>query len=146
MILDAQNLYSDAQEIPDTTPVASTNIIDHGADRNLGIGTPMAVLITVDVGLAGDATETLTAALQTDDNASFSSATTVASTGALSEAQTVAGSKIVLAVPPNTAMERYSRLLITLGGTNPTATITAALLPQSMIQNEANYADAITIS
>jgi hypothetical protein len=146
MILDAQNLYSDAQALTGTSLVASTNIIDHGADRNLGLGTPMAVLVTIDVA-AGGTTPTLTIAIQTDDNASFSSPTTVTgTTSALAAAALTAGAKFVYVLPADTTMERYSRVAYTPGGTSPTVTVTAALLPLSMIQNEANYADAITIS
>jgi hypothetical protein len=145
MILDAQNLYSDAQALTGTSLVASTNIIDHGSDRNLGLGTPLSVVVTVDVA-AGGTTPTLTIVLQTDDNSSFSSATTVVTTAALAAAVLTAGAKFVLALPADATMERYSRIAYTQGGTTPTITVTAWLTPTEMIQNEANYADAITIS
>ena len=145
MILDAQLLYSDAQALTGTTLVASTNIVDHGSDRNLGLGEPLSVVITVDVA-AGGTTPTLTAVLQTDDNSGFSSATTVATTAAIAGATLTAGAKIVLAVPADAAMERYSRIAYTQGGTAPTVTVTAFMIPTSMVQNESNYADAITIS
>lgn len=144
MILDGQNLYSDAQAL--TTTAASTNLIDHGADRNLGIGEPMSLVITIDV--AADATnsdETYVAQLQTDDNSSFSSATSVG--GAITITRgTAAGTKFVMAVPADTTFERYSRVNYTLGGTTPTVTLTAFLQPSNAIQNEVAYADNITIS
>jgi hypothetical protein len=146
MYMDAQLTYSDAQALTGTSAVASTNIVDHGADRNLGIGTPLAVLVTIDVALAGSATETLTIVLQTDDNAAFSSATTVASTGALSEAQAAAGQKIAIPLPPDTSIERYTRLSYTMAGTTPTCTVTASLVPQTSIPQEVFYPDAIVIS
>jgi Bbp16-like protein len=145
MILDAQNLYSDAQAL--TATAVSTNIIDHGADGNLGIGEPMCVLITVDVALDNTTTnETYTATLETDDNAAFTSATAVSDARTLT-AGSAAGTKFVINVPPNTVMERFSRLTYTLGGTTPTATLTAALIPLSFLANGVVfYNDAITIS
>ena len=47
MFLDGQNLYSDAQAL--TATAASTNLIDHGSDRDLGIGEPLVAVIVVDV-------------------------------------------------------------------------------------------------
>lgn len=145
MILDSQNLYSDAQAL--TATAASTNLIDHGADRNLGIGEPMALVITIDVaadGTTGD--ETYSAQLQTDDNSGFSSATSVGGAVSIPRTTAVAGTKYVMAVPPDTTFERYSRVNFTLAGTTPTVTLTAFLQPMSAIQNDGYYADAITIS
>lgn len=143
MYLDAQLLYSDAQALVATA--VSTNIVDHGADRNLGIGEPLAIVVIVDVALdrtTGD--ETYAVTLQTDDNAAFSSATTV--TGPVSLLTYAAGTKFIIPVPPDTLMERFSRLNYTLGGITPTGTVTAFMIPLSMIQNDVHYADAITIT
>ena len=63
MRIDAQNLYSDAQAI--TADAASTNSIDHGSDRNIGLGEPLSVVIIVDVAAAGGGTLAIT--IQTDD-------------------------------------------------------------------------------
>jgi hypothetical protein len=143
MFLDDQNLYSDAQAL--TATAASTDLIDHGADRNLGIGEPMVVEILLDVAADNTTTdETYSVALQTDDNASFSSATTVGSVTIVAGA--VAGTRYHIPLPPNSVLERYSRLNYTLGGTTPTVTVTAALLPYSFVQNNVVYADGITIS
>jgi len=144
MILDAQNLYSDAQAL--TATAASTNLIDHGSDRNIGIGEPLVVSLTVDV--AADftsANETYQFDLETDDNAAFSSATVVVSR-IITAAVLTLGSKHAIPVPPDTRMERFSRINYTLGGTTPTVTVTAALLPQSFLQNEFAYPDGFTIS
>lgn len=142
MILDAQLMYSDAQAL--TATAASTNVVDHGSDRNLGMGVALAILIVFDVALAGT-TPTLTIALQTDDNAAFSSAAQVAITASITAA--AVGAKYVIMLPPDTSMERFSRLNYTLGGTSPTATVTAMMLPANFISQENTYyADAITIS
>lgn len=143
MIVDKFNTYSDAQVL--TATAASTDLVDHGADRNLGIGEPMVVEILLDV--AADATtgdETYSAALQVDDSASFGSPTTIGSVTIAAGA--AAGTRYYIPVPPNTAFERYSRLNFTLGGTTPTVTVTAHLVPQSFVDQYVQYADAITIS
>jgi hypothetical protein len=146
MIIDAQLLFSDAQALTGTSAVNSTNLIDLGADRNIGVGEPLAVVITVDVAAAGT-TPTLTTVVQADDNAAFSSAGTVATTAALAAAQLTAGAKIVIPLPADTLTERFIRLQYTQGGTTPTVTVTAFLQPLSMVGVGENiyYADAITI-
>lgn len=143
MILDAQHLYSDAQALSGTG-AASTNLIDHGpgAERRLGTGEPMAVVITVDTAMAGTS-PTFQATLQSDDAAGFASAATVAQSK--SYTALAAGAKIVIPIPPGDATERYTRLNYVLGGTTPTVTVTAALQPMSMIQNDAVYADGFAI-
>lgn len=144
MIFDILNTYSDAQAL--TATAASTNIIDHGSDRNMGIGTPLSVLVVVDVALDNTTTdETYTVTVQTDDNASFSSPTTVVAATTLA-AGSAAGTKFVIAIPQNSVFERYSRLSYTLGGTTPTGTVTAMLVPSEFIQNEVYYPRGYTVA
>ncbi|HXF44853.1 MAG TPA: hypothetical protein VNK91_01925 [Burkholderiaceae bacterium] len=141
-ILDSQNLYSDAQAL--TATAVSTNVIDHGAtERRLGSGEPMGVLITVDVALAGT-TPTFQVTLQSDSADTFPSPATVAQTETFSTL--AAGAQIVLPVPPRKATERFTRLNYTLGGTTPTITVTAALMPLSMIPTDAIYPDGFAIT
>jgi hypothetical protein len=141
MILDAQLQFSKTQAL--TATAVSTNSIDLGVQRNIGIGTGMAVIVTCDVALAGT-TPTLQVGIQFDDNSSFSSPNTVSSS--IQVSALAAGSKIVVPVPAMPNGERYVRLNYTLGGTTPTATVTAYLQPASMVQNEGVYKDAYTIS
>jgi len=57
MYIDAQGLFSDAQAL--TATAASTNIVDLGSDRNIGVGEEMVVAIFLDVAADdGDADET----------------------------------------------------------------------------------------
>lgn len=143
MYVDAHNQYCDAQAF--TATAASTSYIDHGSDRNLGVGEPLALFVLVDV--ASDFTtgnETYSLAWETDDNSSFSSAATLRTitlTGAVA-----AGTKFVTIADPDTTFEQYSRLNFTLGGTTPTVTLTAFLVPACMVQNDRQYPDGITIS
>lgn len=144
MYLDSQLLFSDAQALSATA--ASTNLVDLGVDANQGIGEPLAVVITVDVAADGTTTdETYAFALQTDDNSSFSSAATILSR-TIGYASLTAGSQHVIPVPADTSLERYVRLNYTLGGTTPTVTVTAALVPQKFLQNYQAVADGVTIT
>lgn len=143
MILDGQHLFSDAQALTETA--ASTNVIDLGADRNLGQGEPMAVMLLLDVaadGTTGD--ETYSVAIQTDDNVGFSSAATLETLTITRGA--VAGTKYFHVLKPDTSCERYLRINYTLGGTTPTVTVTAFLTPLSFVDKYVSYADGFTIS
>lgn len=138
--VDAQNLYSDAQAL--TVTAVSTNLIDHGQDRNLGVGKPLGIVITVDVSAAGGGT--LTISLQADDNSGFASPATVSTTTAIAAATLVAGAQIVLPVPPDTLMERFSRLNYVLA-TMTGITVTAYMAPIDQIQNAQQYAAGVTV-
>jgi hypothetical protein len=138
--VDAQNLYSDAQALVATA--ASTNIIDHGQDRNLGVGEPLVVVVTVDVAAAGGGT--LAIAIQADDNSGFASPGTVATTAAIAAAALGAGALVVIPVPPDLATERFSRLnytMVTMTG----ITLTAYLTRANMVQNAVQYASGIPL-
>lgn len=130
-IYDVQCMFSDDQGSL-TTSVASTNIIDLGSgfNRNIGPGEP----IKVEVRITADMTEsanTITCSLQTDDNASFSSATTLASSAATALSSLEAGDKIVVVgTVPDTGVERYLRMYYTLSATTAgnVGTLQAALV------------------
>ena len=157
MFLDAENQFSDAQAV--TADAIGTNTIDLGVDRSIGTGEPMGVLFTVDV-----------AASQTNSDEDYQFdleyATDVGQTTGrqligrrIFEAGTpdapaqnadllVAGFQFVIPVPPTTAAEgeAYLGIRYDVTGTDPTITMTANLLPLSMIENVIAYPDGITIS
>lgn len=138
--IDAQNYFSDAQAL--TATAASTNLIDHGQDRNIGIGTPLAVVVTVDVAMAGTS-PTFAVTIQSDDNSAFSSPGTVITSPTYTAL--AAGQQLVIPVPADTATERFTRLNYTLGGTTPTVTVTAYLAPVDQIQIAPQYAAGVTV-
>jgi len=138
--VDAQNLFSDAQAL--TVTAVSTNIIDHGQDRNIGVGTPLAVVVTVDVAAAGGGT--LTIAVQGDDNSGFASPGTVATTAAIAAATLVAGYQLVIPLGPDTLTERFTRLNYTMA-TMTGITVTAYLAPLDQIQIAPQYAAGVTV-
>lgn len=128
MIMDKTLLFSENQAI--TASAASTNVVDLGATgtiygagsaivRDIGPGERVPMVVTV--------TETfntltsLTISIQTDDNAGFSSATTVWTSPAYTLAQLAIGAKYLLPdVFPVGVNERYVRLYYTVAGSNPT--------------------------
>lgn len=144
MLLDSQLLFSDAQAI--TADAASTNIVDLGIARNIFDGEPMAVVLTVDVAADGTTTdETYEFQIETDDNASFSSATDLL-VHSIGYASLTAGSQHILPIPVGAAVEQYMRVYYNVGGTSPSVTVTAFLMPLAMVSKRKVYADAITIS
>lgn len=142
-LFDAFSEFSDAQAL--TSTAVSTNVVDLGGDHNVGIGEPMAVVITVGVAADdSDGDETYSVALQTDDNDSFSSATQIGS--ATITRGDAAGTQYVIVVPADQTAERYLRLNYTLGGTSPSVTVDARLSPLKHVQNYVSYPDGFTIS
>ncbi|HLG28716.1 MAG TPA: hypothetical protein VI387_00780 [Candidatus Brocadiales bacterium] len=157
MILDAQNLFCDAQAV--TTSAVGTNVIDLSADRAIGNGEPMAVLFSVDV--AADQTtgdedytfdvEYATNAAQTTGRQLigrriFESGTPTAP--AQDADLLVAGFKFAIPIPPTalSESEQFLGVRIVTAGTTPTITVTAMLMPMSMIQTNVTLPDAITFS
>ena len=156
MILDAQMLFSDAQAV--TTDAVGTNVIDLGISRPLAVGEPMGVLFTIDVAAdqtTGDEDYTFdveyasdagqTTARQLVGRAVFESGTPGAP--ALDADLLVAGFQFVIPVMSAKAgiQNQFLGIRYDTTGTTPTITVTAALMPLSMIQNDVLYADAITI-
>lgn len=158
MFLDAQNLFSSSQAI--TADAVGTNVIDLSLDRSLGNGEPMGVLFTCivaadqttgdedytfDVEYASDAAQTTGRKLI--GRRVFESGTPAAPF--MDADLLVAGFSFCIPVPPTnlSESERYLGIRYDVAGTTPTITMTAALVPLSMIQVGLNtYADGITIS
>lgn len=130
MIFDRTLLFSDGQAI--TATAASTNLVDLGATgtvvgasapiiRDIGHGTDAE--LSVNVTQSFNNLTSLTISIQTDDNAAFSSATTVFTSPAYPLAQLVTGAQAKYLLPdvlPVGVNERYVRLMYTVAGTAPT--------------------------
>lgn len=144
MILDKENQFADSVAL--TATALLTNVIDLKAARDIFKGEPMVVALFVEV--AADFTtgdETYAFAVETDDNAAMSSATVLV-TRTILAATLTANSVHTLPVPMETALEQYLGVRATLGGTTPTVTVSAYLLPLSFLQKEKIYPDGFTIS
>lgn len=142
MYLDGKLQFSDSQALTGTSLVRATDCVDVSAARTAhGVGEPLALVVISEAAMGGTS-PTITIALRTDDNASMSSATTMLTTAAIAGASFGVGAKIV--IPLANTNERYLEPAYTMGGTSPTATVSAYLQPLSMIQNNANYPDSIS--
>lgn len=139
MIMDAQNLFSDAQAV--TATAASTNVMDLGiAGRNLGVGEDMYLVVIVDTTFTDSGSDsTIAVTLETDDNASMSSPTTLLSLGTFA-ALTAAGSRLVTKLPINSAYERYLGVRYTAANGNLTTGAFTAFLTKD-IDAYKSYAD-----
>lgn len=113
MILDSTNLYSDDQAL--TGDAASTNIIDHGANRDVGPGNPLRVSITITE--AFDNLTSLDITFQTDDDSAFGSVDFTMELVAIPLASLVAGASFSFVIPR--PVSRYTRLNYDVNGSNP---------------------------
>ena len=125
MYIDKLLELADAQAL--TATGNTTNTIDLGSDRDVGNGQTLYLVLSLDVAPdAANSDETYVFTLTTDDNSSFSSATTIL-TQTITRG-TAAGTRYVLPIP--SANERYLRGTFTLGGTTPSVTYTAWITGQ----------------
>lgn len=142
MIIDHLLKFSDAQAL--TATADSTNVIDLSLDRDIGIGEPLALVVTV--GVAADFTttdETYQFQLETDDNESLTSPTVIADR-TIAAAALTAGSIHVF--PLGFDNERYLQVRYVLGGTTPSITVDAQLQPLSMVDGYRQYANGYDIT
>jgi hypothetical protein len=121
-IMDRTGLFSDGQTI--TATAASTNVVDLGAygltmPRDAGLGTSIPLVVAVTQSFNN--LTSLTISIETDDNAAFSSPTTVWTSPAYTLAQVAQGAKYLLPDSlPAGVSERYVRMKYTVAGTAPT--------------------------
>ncbi len=142
MILDRENAFSQAQAVTGATTTGSTDVIDLSQIRQIGNGKDLYAVITVDVA-AGGTSPTMAVLVQTDDNAAFSSATTVLTSQTFTQAQLALSTQIVIPLPQQ-GYERYLRLAYTLGGTSPTITVSAHLVEN--YQQDVKYPGGFTVA
>lgn len=128
MIMDATNLFSNAQAV--TATAASANIVDLGATGTVygaataiprDIGKGASVPLKVSVVESFNNLTSLTISVETDDNVGFASLRTVWTSPAYPLADLATGARLLLpdSIPLGTD-ERYVRLKYTVAGTAPT--------------------------
>lgn len=145
MILDAELEFSDAQAV--TAAAASTNIIDLGVARDIGVGEELYIRVGVETTMTDTGSDsTLAVTLETDDNAAFASAATVATLVTI-PAVSVAGTEYYIRVPIGTtvAVERYIRLLYTPANGNLSAGAFDAHIVKD-IQKYTDYASGFSVT
>jgi hypothetical protein len=145
MLIDAQNTFSNSQAI--TASAASTDVLDLGAVRNIGVGEHLYIVFHVTVAFTDTGSDsTVTPSLETDDNSSFSSAATV-DTFATLAALTPANTYRFYPLAPITAAglyERYLRVYYTVAGGNLTTGSISAFLTHD-IQAFRAYTSGYTV-
>lgn len=120
MFVDKTLEFSDGQAL--TATAVSTNVIDLGADLDIGVGQPVFLVVTVQV--APDATtgdETYGVELQSGSSAT---PTDVIAKFAIPRTAKVGD---VFGAPVSLRNERYLSLNYPLGGTTPSITVNAFL-------------------
>lgn len=145
MYIDSQLQFATAQAL--TATAVSTNLIDLGVARNLFDGEPLAVLIVPSVSAditTGD--ETYGLEVQTSVDAAFTSPVSLQGILPIPAAKLASGSTYVFPLPVGANVLQFLRLKWTLGGTTPTLTYAADLLPLNMVQKYISYKDNSTIS
>jgi hypothetical protein len=147
MILDAENLFSDVQDVSTGSEngILSENTLDLGvAGRNIGSGESLWIVVVVDTTFTSSGSDdTLAVDLVTDDNPGLNSPTVVQRLGVF-PAVSAAGTAIKARVPYGT-YERYIGLLYTAATGALTAGVVTAAITKD-IDSYKSYADAITIS
>lgn len=144
MLLDAQNLFSDAQAV--TAAAISDNIIDLGAVRDIGTGERLYVNINVDVAMTDASSDsTLTVSLYGDSTTTI---TPDASQALLTiPAVSAAGANFIVSLDPLSAPLQYQYIALYYtpnNGNLTTGSFTAGIVHG--IEEFTAYADNITIS
>lgn len=114
MIMDGQLEFSNSQAV--TASAASTNFINTEIVAGLigpGMG-ELEVVVQVDTAVTASGGATVTFSLQTDDNSSFSSASTLLTTAAIGKATLVAGYEVAIWRVPVANVEQYLRVYYTV--------------------------------
>ncbi len=128
MYIDKRLQVSSQQALSGTSLVPSTDTIDLGADRDVGAGRQLWLVVCARTGLAGTDTPTIKWSIQTDDADTFGSAATLVEQPAMGAAAFATGKTFALALPFTN--ERHLRAAYTMTGTTPTATIDAFFTDQ----------------
>lgn len=139
MYIDKENTLSEDQAV--TAAAASTDYIDLGAARDIGVSEGLQLCITCKETVTSAGASTLQFQMQCDDNTGFSSPKTVIQSDAIPKASLVAGYQIFLPIPVG-LNERYMRLYYNVATGPLTAGIFSAQIVEG-IQKNTHYPDAL---
>ena len=128
MILDSQEVFSDAQAVTATGDTASTNILDTGATQDEGIGEDVYLVVQVDTTATSGGSNTTAAVLQTSaDNSTWVDAVVGP---AIAVASLTAGTQLLRVRLP-IGLRRYIRVAYRLA----TATLTAGKFDAFLVKD-----------
>lgn len=144
MILDKENRFADSQAL--TATALLENVIDLNIARDIFKGEPMVVVLFVEVAADfTDTNETYAFAVETDSVAAMSSATILV-TRTITAALLAINTAHTLPVPFEINLEQFIGVRATLGGTTPSVTLSAYLLPQSFVDKDKLHASGFLIT
>ena len=145
MFIDQNLRVSTAQAV--TATAVSSDTIDLSQAREIGEGADLFFVFTITETFA--TLTSLTFEVVTDDNASLSSPTVIAATGAitLASGNLAAGKQHVVAIPPQIASlgERYLGARYTVGGSSATTGKVTADITHNIQDGRKFYASGFSI-
>jgi len=155
--LDSQNQFSDSQAV--TADAVGTNVIDLSQDRSIGNGEAMAAVFYVEVAAdQGTGDESYTFEVEYASDAAqttgrqlmgrrvFEAGTPTAP--AQDADLLVPGFKVIIPIPPTdlSESEQFIGIRYDVGGTTPSITCSAYLLPMNFIDQDNDYANNYSIT
>lgn len=132
MHLDAQNLFSEAQDI--TASAASENIVDLrpilGGERRIGTGENLYIILVVTTTFTDAGSDsTVAVTLEADALEAFGSATTIQTIGTFAALSAIGDAPLIARIAPQILTESFIRLFYTVAGGNlTTGALTAAIV------------------
>ncbi len=145
MILDALHVMTGASGQAVTAAAATTDYIDFGAARDLGVGEVLYIVCICTVAMTDSSSDsTLEFKLQADAATDFNTVTGTQIVGTFA-AVSAAGTRVVAKLQPEQINKRYVRGYFTPANGNLSAGTFKAFIVKD-IQAYASYADGITIS
>jgi hypothetical protein len=139
MYIDKSLTFSNAQAV--TATAASTDYIDLGSARQIGLAKQLFVLFTVNTTTVSAGATTMTIKIQTDGDVAFGSAADLYTSASIAKATLVAGYQIAIPIPIS-GMERYVRLYYTVSTADFSAGAFSAAIVEGLQANTA-YPDAL---
>lgn len=112
---DQELRFSNAQEITTSSDggIASTEIIDFNEARDMGVGSPLFIVVLVDTAMTdGASNSAMGVVLQADNDVAFGSVDTTQDLGTFA-ALAVAGARLTPVIQPGVMNSRYGRLFYT---------------------------------
>lgn len=141
-MLDSKSMYSDSQAI--TGSAASTNALNHGVARNLGVGVPLhLVAVVTEAFTDGSSNSTVTAKCQTDSVVGFGSASD-RFTFDVFAALSAVGTRRIRTLVDGDIDNIYSRMYYTVANGDLTTGKISAFLTQDY-EAYKSYAQAYTV-
>lgn len=102
------------------TTGASTNVVDLGAARDLGVGEPIMLVVDVTTAMTDSGNDsTMTVTVETDSVEAFSSPATTQTVGTFAASSAI-GTSLKIKLSPGTINEQYARIKYTVANGNLT--------------------------